>query len=182
LIRFFCGVLGVTRGRFLSMISSAAHPRWPLRSPSWIWFPSIRGQTPGSTGLIFWWLIGGDWRKVPFNHQHRRSSNIAATAAILDLVSVYYLTNACVDWSNFLWLIEVINTHHIPLLPKPYLPYTHRQLPTLGMCHALHSPCLYHVFYLESLCKYLNYFQSFNHQVKFSSVAVAMFILVNGLP
>jgi hypothetical protein len=28
-IRFFCGLLGVTRGRFLSMISSAAHPRWP---------------------------------------------------------------------------------------------------------------------------------------------------------
>jgi hypothetical protein len=23
--------------------------------------------TPGSTGPIFWWLIGGDWRKVRFN-------------------------------------------------------------------------------------------------------------------
>jgi hypothetical protein len=29
LIRFFCGLLGVTSGRFLSMISYAAHPRWP---------------------------------------------------------------------------------------------------------------------------------------------------------
>jgi hypothetical protein len=152
LIRFFCGLLGVTRGRFLSMISSAANPRWPLRPPSWIWFPSIRGQTPESTGPIFWWLIGGDWRKVPFDDhppliqdgryrrhlgfgfhwfwptpvstcaifwcltwgdwrkvpfddQRRRSSNMAATAAILDLVSVDYLTNACVDWSDFLWLI-----------------------------------------------------------------------------
>jgi hypothetical protein len=28
LISFLCGSLGVTRGRFLSMISSAAHPRW----------------------------------------------------------------------------------------------------------------------------------------------------------
>jgi hypothetical protein len=50
---------------------------------------------------IFLWLIGGDWRKVPFDDQCRRSSNMAAKAAILDLVSVDYLTNACVDWSNF---------------------------------------------------------------------------------
>jgi hypothetical protein len=26
----------------------------------------------------FWWLIGGNWRKVPFDDQHRRSSNMAA--------------------------------------------------------------------------------------------------------
>jgi hypothetical protein len=58
LIRFYCGLLGVSRGRFLSMISSAAHPRWSLRPPSWIWFPSITGQTPGSVDLIFMWLIG----------------------------------------------------------------------------------------------------------------------------
>jgi hypothetical protein len=60
LIRFFCGSLGVTRGRFLSMISSATHPSWPLRPPSWISFPSIGGQTPGSIDSIFLWLIGGD--------------------------------------------------------------------------------------------------------------------------
>jgi hypothetical protein len=36
LIQFLCGLLGVTRGRFLSMINSATHPRWP---PSLIWFP-----------------------------------------------------------------------------------------------------------------------------------------------
>jgi hypothetical protein len=34
------------------------------------------------TGLIFWWLIGVSWWKVPFDDQHRRSSNIAAMAAI----------------------------------------------------------------------------------------------------
>jgi hypothetical protein len=59
LIWFLCGSLGVTRGRFLSMISSDTHPWWPLRLPSWIWFPSITGQTPGSIDPIFLWLIGG---------------------------------------------------------------------------------------------------------------------------
>jgi hypothetical protein len=42
------------------MISSAAHPRWPLRLPSWISFPSIRRQMPWSIDPIFLWLIGGD--------------------------------------------------------------------------------------------------------------------------
>jgi hypothetical protein len=70
---------------------------------------------------------------IDFHDQRRRSSNMAATAAILDLVSINYLTNTCVDWSDFFWwLIGVINLHHIPLLTKPYLPYTHRQLPTQG--------------------------------------------------
>jgi hypothetical protein len=32
---------GCTGGRFLSMTIAAAHPTWPLRQPSWIWFPSI---------------------------------------------------------------------------------------------------------------------------------------------
>jgi hypothetical protein len=51
---------GVTGGRFLLMISSTTHPRWPLRLPSWISFPSIRAQTPaGSIDAIFLWLIGG---------------------------------------------------------------------------------------------------------------------------
>jgi hypothetical protein len=45
----------------------------------------------------------GNWRKVPFDDQRRRSSNIAAMAAILDLVSVDYLMNVCVDF--FWWLI-----------------------------------------------------------------------------
>jgi hypothetical protein len=31
--------------------------------------------TPGSTCLIFWWLIAGDWTKVPFDDQRHRSSN-----------------------------------------------------------------------------------------------------------
>jgi hypothetical protein len=50
----------------------------------------------------FWWLIGGDWRKAPFDYQCRCSSNMSAMAAIFDSVSVDYWTNACVDWSNFL--------------------------------------------------------------------------------
>jgi hypothetical protein len=49
---------------------------------------------------VDWWLIGGDWRKVPFDDQRRRSSNMAAMAAILDLVSIDYLMNACVDWAD----------------------------------------------------------------------------------
>jgi hypothetical protein len=40
------------------MITSAAHPRWSLRPPSWIWLPSITGQTSGLIDLIFLWLIG----------------------------------------------------------------------------------------------------------------------------
>jgi hypothetical protein len=71
LIRFFYGLLGVPRGGFLSMISSAAHPRWPLRPPSWIWFPSFTEQTPGSVDPIFMWLIGGDQRKGPFDDKLR---------------------------------------------------------------------------------------------------------------
>jgi hypothetical protein len=58
-----------------------------------IWFPSNIGQTSGLIDPIFLWLIGGDWRKVPFDDHLRRSSKMAATAAILDLVSVDYSTN-----------------------------------------------------------------------------------------
>jgi hypothetical protein len=61
---------------------------WLLRLPSWISFLSIRGQTPGSIDPISLWLIEGDWRKVPFYDQLRHSSKMAATAAILDFVSV----------------------------------------------------------------------------------------------
>jgi hypothetical protein len=100
LIRFFCGILRVNRGRFLSIISSAAHPRWPLRPPCWNWFRSIIWQIPRSTGPIFLWLIGSGWRKVYFDDQCRHSFKMAAMAAILDFVSVNYLTNAWVDWSD----------------------------------------------------------------------------------
>jgi hypothetical protein len=46
----FCGLLGVTEGRFLSMTSTATHSRWPPKQPSWIWCPS--------TGPIFCGLLG----------------------------------------------------------------------------------------------------------------------------
>jgi hypothetical protein len=59
---------------------------------------------PGSIDPIFMWLIGGDYRKVPFNDQLCHSSKMAAMPAILDLVSIDFLTNAWVDWSDFWWL------------------------------------------------------------------------------
>jgi hypothetical protein len=63
---------------------------------------SIRRQTPGSILPIFLWHIRGDWSKIPVDDQLRRSSKMATMAAILDLVSVDFLTNAWVDWSVFL--------------------------------------------------------------------------------
>jgi hypothetical protein len=75
---------------------------------------------PGLTGRFFcFWVIGGDWRKVPFDDQHRRSFKMATTAAILDLVSVDYLTNPWVDWSNFFgfiggdWRKVPVNGQHL---------------------------------------------------------------------
>jgi hypothetical protein len=52
---------------------------------------------PGSIHPIFLWhiaCIGGD-------DQLRRSSKMTTMAAILDLVSVDFLTNAWVDWADF---------------------------------------------------------------------------------
>jgi hypothetical protein len=37
--------------------------------------------------------------------------------------------------------LGVINLHHVPLFPKPYLPYTHN-IPLGAICHAaLRCPC-----------------------------------------
>jgi hypothetical protein len=47
------------------------------------------------------WLIGSDWWKVPFDDKCRHSFNMAATAPTLDFISVHYLTNAWVDWSDY---------------------------------------------------------------------------------
>jgi hypothetical protein len=57
---------------------------------------------PGSIHPIFLWLIGGDYRKIRFDDQLRRSSKMATTPAILDLVSIDFLTNAWVGWSDYL--------------------------------------------------------------------------------
>jgi hypothetical protein len=62
-----------------------------------IYFRRLSDKMPGSTGRIF---LGGDWRKVPVDNQCRHLFKMASTAAILDLVSVDYLTNASVDWSD----------------------------------------------------------------------------------
>jgi hypothetical protein len=45
--------------------------------------------------LIFWWLI-------PFDEQLYHSTKMAAMPVILYLVSIDFLTNAWVDWSDFL--------------------------------------------------------------------------------
>jgi hypothetical protein len=48
-----------------------------------------------------------------------------------------------VDWSDFLvphW--GVINLHHVPLLPKPHHPHTHRQRPNRGHMPRLALPLL----------------------------------------
>jgi hypothetical protein len=42
----------------------------------------------------------------------------------------------------FSWVIGVINLPHVPLFPKPYLPYTHRQLPTRGHMPRIALPLL----------------------------------------
>jgi hypothetical protein len=40
--------------------------------------------------------------------------------------------------------LGVINFHHVPLLPKPYRPYTHRQHPTRGHMPRLALPLCLH--------------------------------------
>jgi hypothetical protein len=49
---------------------------------------------------IFWWLFGGDWRKVPLDDQCRSSLKMATMAAIFDLVSIDSLTDPRDDWSD----------------------------------------------------------------------------------
>jgi hypothetical protein len=119
--QFFCGLLVVTRGRYLSMISSVAHPRWPLQPPSWIWFPSIRRQTSWSIHPIFCGLLGvsrGRFLSMINSATHPRWPLRPPSWIWFPLI--FWLTPASTD------------LHHIPLLPKPYFPYTHRQLPTQG--------------------------------------------------
>jgi hypothetical protein len=44
----------------------------------------VMAYASGSIDLIFLWLIGGDYRKVPFDDQLHRSSKMATMATILD--------------------------------------------------------------------------------------------------
>jgi hypothetical protein len=46
--------------------------------------------------------MGGDKRKVQINDQHHHSSKMAAMTAILELVSINYLTNALAKQSDYL--------------------------------------------------------------------------------
>jgi hypothetical protein len=48
---------------------------------------------PRSTGLIFLWVTGGDWRKIPFDDQRRRTFKMASMVAILGVVSFDDLMN-----------------------------------------------------------------------------------------
>jgi hypothetical protein len=57
------------------------------------------------------WFIEGDWWKVPFDDHRRRSFKMATMSTILDLVSVHYLMNASVNWSDFLaHLVELLQS------------------------------------------------------------------------
>jgi hypothetical protein len=67
---------------------------------------------------------------------------MADTPAILDWVSIDYLTNTCRLVIFFGASLEVINLHHVPLLPKPYRPYTHRQRRNRGGGGGGHMPYL----------------------------------------
>jgi hypothetical protein len=184
LVRFFCGLLGVSAGRLLSMTSAAAHSGWPLRQPSWTerlgqlvqFFCGLLGVTGGrfllmiSTATHSRWLLShlrfgfrqlsdeclsrlvdflvaysGEWRKAPFDDQcRRRSFKMATMAAILDLVSVCYLTNGSRNktgfsnrWNNAyniccyaliaLWNIELI----FQILIKKLMITSHKCFPLL---------------------------------------------------
>jgi hypothetical protein len=76
LIRFFCGLVGVTRGRFLD---DQLRRSSKMATTVAIGFPSFFWPTPGSTGPVFWGLIVADWRKVPFNDHLCYSSKMATT-------------------------------------------------------------------------------------------------------
>jgi hypothetical protein len=54
------------------------------------------------------WVIGGEWKKVPFDDQRRHSFKMAAAATILDLVPINYLMNALlgVTGGRFLSMIS----------------------------------------------------------------------------
>jgi hypothetical protein len=62
-IRFFCGLLGVITGRFLSIISSATHPRWPLGCHLGFGFRRFSQCVDWSIGLTglgrLVWFFGG---------------------------------------------------------------------------------------------------------------------------
>jgi hypothetical protein len=92
----------------------------------------------GSLGRI----TGG--RFFSMTMQRRRSSNMSATAAILDLVSVDYLTNACVVWSDFMvthWGSSIFTMFHFSLNLIFHSPTDN--FPLGGICHALRCPCYY---------------------------------------
>jgi hypothetical protein len=73
LSRFYCGLLGLSRGRFLSIISSATHTRWP---PSRIWFPSHTWQTPVGWFIRFFcgllWVTRGRFLSLISSTAHPR--------------------------------------------------------------------------------------------------------------
>jgi hypothetical protein len=65
---------------------------------------------------------------------------MAATAAILNLVSVDYLMNTCVDWSSFFfvahWGSSIFTIFHFFHIPTDNFPLG-------GRCHSLRNPCNY---------------------------------------
>jgi hypothetical protein len=135
LIRFFCGSLGVTRGRFVSMISSTAHPRWSCYGHHFgFGFRRLEDKRLGWLIQFFCGLLGVTGGRF-------LSMTSTATHPTWPLWQPSWIWFPSIIWrkpSNFFGVsLGVINLHHIPLLPKPCLPHTHRQFPTWG-----HMPCL----------------------------------------
>jgi hypothetical protein len=65
---------------------------------------------------------------------------MAAMAAILDLVSVDYLTNACVDWFNFFvahWGSSIFTIFHLSLNLNFHIPTGN--FPLRCICDSSHS-------------------------------------------
>jgi hypothetical protein len=132
-MRFFCGLLGVIRGRFLSMINSAAHLRW---LPSWIWFPLIFWPTFGLTGGSLG-VTGGRsfrWLALPLIQHGRYGSHLGFGFRRLSDERLRRLVQFCLaHWGSsiftifhfFLNFIFHISTDNFPLW---------------GICHTLRSP------------------------------------------
>jgi hypothetical protein len=101
---------------------------------------SIHWFSDQCLGRLVWFFggsLGVNWmRKVPFDD---RSSNMAAMAAILDLVSVNYLTNACRLVRFF--GASIFTLFHFSLNLIVHTPTDN--VPIGGICHALCCPCLF---------------------------------------
>jgi hypothetical protein len=89
----FCGLSGVTRGRFLSLISSAAHPRWPLQLGRLIRF--LCGSLGVNRGRFLSMISSAAHPRWPLIQDGRYSRHIGFGFRRLDdkRLSMFYLHN-----------------------------------------------------------------------------------------